>query len=384
MSAIEKTVQTVEKVQKTRRIIALLSLPAVGIIAAVMAVLLLIFFIIFLYFYQLLVFGDPDKIAMENSGSGYVQLGDGQYPGVQLDVDGKKYAWPVPTIARVSSGFGNRNLGGNEFHKGIDIANGAAKTGNQPVYAMAAGTVTHAGSASGYGIAIYIDHGNGLVTKYGHLDSSLNVTAGQVVAKGQLIARIGAGIVGRSTGSHLHFQVEENGSPVNPLKYVQPPGSGEAGGPSTLPGELRYKPMNIPAVMKFLNSRNSALADPAILAMIDRAGQQTNVNPYLLVAIPGQEQSFVPRTNNHASEIIRNPWNVYGCWCKGKGATLTTEQSAVTAAKTIIKLSKGRPANRDPIEWLSTTDNPAGYYAEHGGWWIGVSKYFKILSDLGG
>lgn len=117
----------------------------------------------------------------------------------------------------------------------------------------------------------------------------------------------------------------------------------------------------------------------AILNMIDQAGRQKNVSPYLLLAITGQEQSFVPRSNNHAFEIIRNPWNVFGCWCSGKGATLTTGEAAVIAANTIIKLSQDLPAGRDPIQWLVARDNPRGYYAEDTGWWIGVSKFYKAL-----
>lgn len=305
--------------------------------------------------------------------------GFGIVPG-QLDADGTYYTWPVPSISRISSEFGYRELGGYEFHKGIDIADGAEKTGNAPVYSMAAGTVTVAGAVSGYGQAVYVDHGNGLLTKYGHLDYFMIVSVGQQVAKGQLIGKIGAGKVGRSTGAHLHFQVEENGNPVNPLNYVVPPGAGSG----TLPSELSYQPMNISAMVTFLQGRKSALADPRILQMIDRAGKSTNVNPYLLLAITGQEQSFVPRDNNHASQIIRNPWNVFGCWCSGKGATLTTEESAIIAAKTIVKLSQGRPADYDPIRWLNTRENPRGFYAEHTEWWRGVSKYFKKLKDLGG
>ncbi|WP_139293652.1 M23 family metallopeptidase, partial [Mycobacterium tuberculosis] len=114
------------------------------------------------------------------------------------------------------------------------------------IYAMAAGTVTLAGAASGYGQAIYIDHGNGLVSKYGHLEAAMDVRVASQVSKGQKIGRIGHGRVGTSTGAHLHFQVEKNGVAVNPLNYVQPPGSSGPGKVNNL-NIFVYKPLNIEA-----------------------------------------------------------------------------------------------------------------------------------------
>ncbi|WP_434659769.1 M23 family metallopeptidase [Paenibacillus polymyxa] len=386
MSVIDTSVEIVDKIQKAKKWGTLLSNPLFWwitlILVIVVVVLFIIAFVLMIYFFPFLLFGDKDAFSTAaniNAGYGY----DTSAPE-QLDIDGSTYFWPVPSIARISSTFGYRELGGREFHKGIDIANGASKTGLAPIYAMADGVVSVAGSVNGYGQAIYIDHANGLRTIYGHLDSHMMVHPGDQVKKGQMIGRIGAGQVGRSTGAHLHFQVEENGTPVDPLKYVSSPMAAGAGD-GKVPIELSYKPLNISAVMEYLNKRNSALADPSILAMIDRAGKSTNVSPYLLIAITGQEQSFVPKNNNQAHLIIRNPWNVYGCWCKGKGASLTTEQAAVTAAKTIVKLSKDRPAGRDPLEWINnTTDNPRGFYASDPGWHFGVSRIYRSLSALGG
>lgn len=358
---------TMTKLKSAKKWISLISvvLSSSGLTAiAVVGGFALIALLVFLPF---MVFADSDQLRAGSGGSITWNVPQ------QLDTDGTLYAWPVPSIARISSTFGLRDIGeGGENHNGIDIANGAANTELQPVYAMAAGMVTLAGAASGYGQAIYIDHGGGLVTKYGHLSTAMEVQVGQTVAKGQLIGRIGAGLVGRSTGPHLHFQVEINGRAVNPLQYVQAPGG-------SVPVQLSYEALDIPKVMAFLTQRNSALSDNGILTMIDQAGRQKNVSPYLLLAITGQEQSFVPRSNNHASEIIRNPWNVFGCWCSGKGANLTTGEAAVIAANTIIKLSQDLPAGRDPIQWLVARDNPRGYYAEDTGWWIGVSKFYKAL-----
>ncbi|WP_342477431.1 M23 family metallopeptidase [Paenibacillus sp. FSL H7-0350] len=359
-----------KKAREMKKIIGLLSAissPGIGLVLIFLGLVALVVMFVFLPF---MIFSDADSYKPQTAGQ-YASMAP-----AQLDVDGTAYVWPVPTIERISSTFALRDLfGTTRMHKGIDIANGAANTELQPIYSMAGGTVTLAGAASGYGQAIRIDHSNGLVSIYGHLSAQMNVSVGDVVSKGQLIGRIGQGIVGRSTGPHLHFQVELRGVPVDPLEYVFAPGTELP----TLPIELGYRSLNIPYVMQFLEKRKSALADHNLLKMIDDAGRTKNVSPYLLIAITGQEQSFVPKNNNHASEIIRNPWNVFGCWCKGKGAGLSTGEAAQIAANTIIKLSQDLPAGRDPIQWLSAKDNPRGYYAEDNGWWIGVSKYFKLL-----
>ncbi len=393
----EKGIELYQKYKQAEGLIAFLGSTAGLILLAIAAVILVIIVAILCLLVVYLVFTAPPSP---------VELAPGQgYPGnyydspSQLDVDGTAYAWPVPTIARMSSSFGPRihpvtgEVG--KFHKGIDIADGAAKTELQPIYAMADGTVLVAGAVNGYGQAIYIQHEGGLLTIYGHLDSHMIVSPGQAVKKGQRIGRIGAGQVGTSTGAHLHFQVELNGNAVNPLNYVSPPttpgfgdwkpptGSENGGGPG---GDLAYRPLNIDAMAAYLNGRGAMMGDRGVLQMIDQAGKAKGVDPYLLLAITGAEQSFVPRSNNHASQIVKNPWNVFGCWCKGKGATLTTEQAAEIAANTIIKLSKDRPPGMNPIQWLNMPPggNPRGYYAGDGSWWIHVSSIRNDLLKRGG
>lgn len=124
------------------------------------------------------------------------------------------FRWP--TSGRISSYFGGRKSPGgigSTNHKGIDIAvpRGA------PIYAADGGTVTYSGWMSGYGYLVQIDHGNGYVTRYGH-NSSLTVSVGQHVYKGQQVAR--AGSTGNSTGNHCHFEVRYNGVAKNPLNYL--------------------------------------------------------------------------------------------------------------------------------------------------------------------
>ena len=124
------------------------------------------------------------------------------------------FRWPCS--GNITSRFGYRNLSysyASKNHKGIDIANRRGTA----IYAADGGTVSYAGWMSGYGYLVQINHGNGYVTYYGH-NSSLIVSVGQHVYKGQQIARMGS--TGNSTGNHCHFEVRYNGVARNPLNYL--------------------------------------------------------------------------------------------------------------------------------------------------------------------
>ena len=99
------------------------------------------------------------------------------------------------------------------MHKGLDFA---GKEG-EAVIATGAGIVTWSGDRYGYGMLVEIDHGDGLVTRYGH-NKELNVKIGDVVTKGQVIAKMGS--TGRSTGAHVHYEVLKAGQQQDPLPYV--------------------------------------------------------------------------------------------------------------------------------------------------------------------
>ncbi|MGB6106143.1 MAG: M23 family metallopeptidase [Pusillimonas sp.] len=116
----------------------------------------------------------------------------------------------------LSSSFGWRRnpiTGRHTMHEGLDFA---APKGT-PIHAASGGVVTQARYAPGYGKLVEISHGNGLVTRYAHA-SSFNVKVGDLVEKGQFIARVGS--TGRSTGSHLHFEVRMAGHPLDPTLFL--------------------------------------------------------------------------------------------------------------------------------------------------------------------
>ena len=125
---------------------------------------------------------------------------------------------PVRTKVEFTSGFGVRSdpfEHGAAMHPGIDLA-GAYGT---PIYATADGTVIRAGwNNGGYGNMVELDHGRGIVTRYGHMSAVL-VHAGEQVARGQQIGRMGS--TGRSTGNHLHYEVRIDGRPVNPIPFMK-------------------------------------------------------------------------------------------------------------------------------------------------------------------
>lgn len=121
------------------------------------------------------------------------------------------FALPLKDSFRFTSGFGNR---WGRLHAGTDFA---APHGT-PIYATADGVVTHSGWASGYGQLVKIQHQFGLETRYAHM-SKLRVKVGQRVSRGDRIGDMGN--TGRSTGTHLHYEVRVGGKPVNPMIYIK-------------------------------------------------------------------------------------------------------------------------------------------------------------------
>jgi murein DD-endopeptidase MepM/ murein hydrolase activator NlpD len=146
-----------------------------------------------------------------------------------LEMEEGKYAggvmtWPVPGFYRITSGFGYRIhpiSGVRKMHTGIDIGSNWDK--NQSVYgqnfvAAASGKVILSQYYGGYGNCVIISHGSGISTLYAHGSACL-VSVGDTVKRGQAVLRVGS--TGASTGAHAHFEVRENGVPVDPMKYLK-------------------------------------------------------------------------------------------------------------------------------------------------------------------
>ncbi|MDO7785815.1 M23 family metallopeptidase [Desulforamulus aquiferis] len=268
---------------------------------------------------------------------------------------------PIAGSWVLTSGFGEDR--GDHYHMGIDLA---APAGT-PVLAVVAGRVTISSSGAG-GLEIYLAGEDGRLYYYAHL-SGYAVSSGQRVTQGSTIGYIGS--TGRSTGPHLHFQVKENGRWVNPLEVLNKLV------PEVLPNELSFKPINRNEVSAWLANRKSRLAD--YVDIFERVGQKYNVNPLLLLAITGQEQSFVPVGSS--DKMLGNPFNVYGSWVSYSPGL---EQSAEIAAKTINRLSLNRPPGVHPIQWINSPSNPRGMYATDQSWWVGVSKFLGTLERVAG
>lgn len=120
-------------------------------------------------------------------------------------------------VMRLSSGFGYRRdpfNGGAAMHAGLDFTGAHGS----PIHAAARGRISFVGVKSGYGNVVEVDHGHGIMTRYAHL-SGFAARPGQTVAAGQTIARMGN--TGRSTGTHLHFEVRVGGVAVNPRRFLE-------------------------------------------------------------------------------------------------------------------------------------------------------------------
>ena len=122
----------------------------------------------------------------------------------------------LPARGWLSSGIGYRTdpfTNKRAWHNGLDIS--CAK--GTPVYAPAKGVISYKGYQGGFGNLLVINHGNGLETKYAHLDK-FNVSKGQRIKRGDLIAYVGSS--GRSTAPHLHYEIHEEKKAINPMNYI--------------------------------------------------------------------------------------------------------------------------------------------------------------------
>lgn len=139
-----------------------------------------------------------------------------------------------------------------------------------------------------------------------------------------------------------------------------------------LPEELKYRPVDLLKLRNCLLNRNSVLADEPYFTTIIKTAEEFNINPLLLFAITGQEQSFVPRTEINAGKIANNPFNVHNSWLE---YNTSIRDSARIASITIVNLSENRPPSVDPISWINRR------YSEDPDWWVGVRRIFEELGS---
>jgi hypothetical protein len=137
-----------------------------------------------------------------------------------------------------------------------------------------------------------------------------------------------------------------------------------------LPDYLMYKTVNVSNLKDFLKSRNSLLAEEPYLSTILAVSKDFNLNPLVMFAITGQEQSFVPKSSENAYAIANNPFNVFNSW---KKYNTNIEDTSNIAARTIVNLCKNRPDNMDAFTWVNRK------YSEDKDWSKAVRSIFKQL-----
>ena len=155
-------------------------------------------------------FSDPEFRALNDSW--------GRINGTAIKVEVAVPSINPVEIMKFSSGYGYREApmrGASRNHQGLDIPGAVGS----PIFATADGTVGRAEWVGGYGKFVEINHGNAVQTRYGHL-SAMNVIPGQRIRKGDILGYMGS--TGRSTGSHLHYEVRIAGEAINPIAFLSP------------------------------------------------------------------------------------------------------------------------------------------------------------------
>lgn len=139
-----------------------------------------------------------------------------------------------------------------------------------------------------------------------------------------------------------------------------------------LPDYFNYKDIDKGKLLEFLNIRNSILAEEPYFSAIIRSSKEFNLNPHILFAITGQEQSFVPKNHEDAKKIANNPFNVFHSW---QEYNTDIYDSSRIAARTVINLAKDKPADMDIFDWINTK------YASDKSWGNGVKEIFEDLGE---
>lgn len=142
-----------------------------------------------------------------------------------------------------------------------------------------------------------------------------------------------------------------------------------------MPMALRYRAVDQDALRRYLESKDSMLAQTPYFENILQVAEQFDIHPLLIFAITGQEQGFVPKSHPKAQKIVNNPYNVFGSW-----ETYNTDitDASEIAARTLVNLSQDCPEGTDIFQWINRK------YAEDPNWHVGVSQIFKKLVVIAG
>lgn len=139
---------------------------------------------------------------------------------------------------------------------------------------------------------------------------------------------------------------------------------------SRLPNYFKYIDVNKEKLRSFLINKNSLLAEEPYFSSIINSSKEFNLNPLILFAITGQEQSFVPKTDKSSKKIANNPFNVFYSWMEYNTDIV---DSSKIACRTIINLCEDRPMGEDPFKWINRK------YAEDKNWYKGVQYIYNDL-----
>lgn len=260
--------------------------------------------------------------------------------------------WPTDGTI-ITSRFGLREAptaGASTNHGAIDIA---VSQGTN-VYATSNGKVTVAGAVSGYGYAVYIDHGNGIVSRYGHLKADgIKVSVGQSVSAGDIIAL--SGNTGVSTGPHLHFEIRLNDVKVDPLNYVSPtdqrPTCTNSGGTIVDTGE------NSSSVCMTL--KNNGFTSPQIGGIMANLFAESGFNPTAFNPGGGGAGAYgIAQWRGKRQEALKSLAN-YDTLGVQLSFLLSELNSSESAAKSAL-LSSGADANSLAYVFCSKYERPEG------------------------
>lgn len=183
-----------------------------------------------------------------------------------------------------------------------------------------------------------------------------------------LIGAIVGGTLGTDRGKQLPPEQVAVQPPIAAEPVPVPVPAPDVG----LPAVLRYTDINSDAVKRYLSDRGALLAEEPYFGEIVASAKAHDLHPLLLLAITGQEQGFVPKSNKQAKKIANNPFNVFHSW---QEYNTNVRDSADIAAKLLAKLADSRPEGYDPFEWFNET------YAEDENWSDGVRRLFNRLLE---